>query len=161
MQQVVLGSGKVVNANASSYSDLYKALKGGGNNLGIVTRFDFKTFEQGNLWGGFLILPVNNSVTQLEFVQNFTTASGDGGDDFAAFVSIHLFNATGQTALASIITYTKPQEYPAIFENLTKLKPQISNDLRVTNLTDLTTEAGTGKPYAPHDFYARQVSDSV
>ena len=133
-----------MNANISSHPDLYKSLKGGGNNFGVVTRFDFKTFEQGTFWGGFLLLPVNNSMTQLEYVQNFTTASGSGEDDFAAIESIHAYNATGQTALASIITYTKPEAYPAIFRNLTSIQPQIANDLRITNLSDLTAEAGAG-----------------
>ena len=134
-----------MNANDSFHSDLYKSLKGGGNNFGVVTRFDFKTFEQGTFWGGFLLLPVNNSMTQLEFVQNFTTASGSGEDDFAAIESIHAYNATGQTALASIITYTKPEAYPAIFRNLTNTQPQIANDLRITNLSNLTAEAGAGR----------------
>ena len=133
-----------MNANISSHPDLYKALKGGGNNFGVVTRFDFKTFEQGTFWGGFLSFSVNNSMTQLEFVQNFTTASGSGEDDFAAIESIHAYNATGQTALASIITYTKPEAYPVIFRNLTNIQPQIANDLRITNLSDLTAEAGAG-----------------
>ncbi|RFU31559.1 hypothetical protein B7463_g4772, partial [Scytalidium lignicola] len=37
--QVVLASGEVVTASASSNSDLFWALKGGGNNFGIVTKF--------------------------------------------------------------------------------------------------------------------------
>ena len=134
-----------MNANISSHPDLYKSLKGGGNNFGVVTRFDFKTFEQGTFWGGFLLLPVNNSMTQLEFVQNLTTSSGSGEDDFAAIESIHAYNATGQTALASIITYTKPEAYPAIFKNLTDIQTQIANDLRITNLLNLTAEAGAGR----------------
>ena len=134
-----------MNANISSHPDLYKSLKGGGNNFGVVTRFDFKTFEQGTFWGGFLLLSVNNSITQLEFVQNFTNASGSGEDDFAAIESIHAYNATGQTALASIITYTKPEAYPAIFRNLTDIQPPIANDLRITNLSNLTAEAGAGR----------------
>lgn len=54
IQQVVLGSGEVVNANTSSHPDLYRALKGGGNNFGVVTRFDFRTFEQDTFWGASL-----------------------------------------------------------------------------------------------------------
>lgn len=135
----------MVNADTSSHPNLYRALKGGGNNFGAVTRFDFKIFEQGTFWGGFLSLPVNNSVTQLEFVQNFTAASGAGEDDFAAIESVHAYDATGQSALASIITYTKPQAFPAIFKNLTSIRPQIGNDLRITNLSELTAEAGAGK----------------
>ncbi|KAJ5745667.1 FAD-binding domain-containing protein [Penicillium odoratum] len=36
--EIVLASGKIVTVNKSSYSDLFLALKGGGNNFGVVTR---------------------------------------------------------------------------------------------------------------------------
>ncbi|KAM0817922.1 putative FAD-binding PCMH-type domain-containing protein [Seiridium cardinale] len=52
--EIVLASGEVVNANAYTNKDLWLALKGGGNNFGIVTRFDTPVFEQGQLWGGKL-----------------------------------------------------------------------------------------------------------
>jgi hypothetical protein len=48
--EVVLGDSSVVNANASSNTDLYRALRGGGNNFGIVTRFDMKTSPIHNIW---------------------------------------------------------------------------------------------------------------
>ena len=82
-------------------------------------------------------------MTQLEFVQDFTAASGAGADDFAAIESVHAFNATGQNALAAMITHTKPQANPDIFKNLTSIEPQMANDLGFTNLSSLATEAGT------------------
>ncbi|KID76205.1 FAD-dependent monooxygenase CTB5 [Metarhizium brunneum] len=54
--QLVLSSGRVVDANASSNADLYRALRGGGgSNYGIVTRFDLASFEQGDLWTRSLV----------------------------------------------------------------------------------------------------------
>lgn len=50
--EVVLASGEVINANATSNPDLFLALKGGSSNFGIVTRFDMQAFTQGDLWGG-------------------------------------------------------------------------------------------------------------
>ncbi|GAB1214093.1 hypothetical protein ATERTT37_003252 [Aspergillus terreus] len=41
--EVVLASGRIVNANIESNTDLFKALKGGGNNFGIVTNDVFLT----------------------------------------------------------------------------------------------------------------------
>ena len=141
--EVVLSSGEVINANTSIHADLYKALKGGGNNFGVVTRFDYETFEQGLFWGGFVIMPNNETENQLRFLQEFTTASGEGKDDYAALESIHAFNSTGRTALASIIAYTKPVEYPPIFA-VYKDNPKLMSDLRMTNLSNLTVEAGGG-----------------
>ncbi|KAF5495072.1 FAD-dependent monooxygenase yanF [Colletotrichum siamense] len=47
--EVVLASGTVINANASVHSDLWRALKGGSSNFGIVTRFDLEAFPAENL----------------------------------------------------------------------------------------------------------------
>lgn len=48
--EVVLGDSSVVNANAISNADLYAALRGGGNNFGIVTRFDMRTSAIHDIW---------------------------------------------------------------------------------------------------------------
>ena len=114
----MLASGEVVNANASQHSDLYKALKGGGNKFGVVTRFDFKTFDFGTFWGGLLVVPTHNSKRQLEALQDFTKASGAVTDNYSAIESIHAYNSPGQTALGEIITYTKTEAYAAIFKKL-------------------------------------------
>ncbi|KAI0138591.1 6-hydroxy-D-nicotine oxidase [Hypoxylon sp. NC0597] len=43
--EVVLANSTIVNANITEKPDLYRALKGGGANFGIVTRFDIETHE--------------------------------------------------------------------------------------------------------------------
>ncbi|KAF4456136.1 hypothetical protein F53441_1691 [Fusarium austroafricanum] len=52
--EVVLGDGRIVNANKDKNSDLWKALKGGSANFGIVTRFDVQAFDAPLLWGGLV-----------------------------------------------------------------------------------------------------------
>lgn len=45
---------ETTNANAEQNPDLFKALKGGSANFGIVTRFDMQAFEAPELWGGLV-----------------------------------------------------------------------------------------------------------
>ena len=142
-----MDSGKIVNANAHEHADLFKALKGASNNLGIVTRFDLKTFKQGKLWGGFIIYPFTTATTQLQSLQDFTTASGAGTDPFASVINAFIFTAGGPSYIANQYTYTKAEAYPKIFENFTNLQPQLHSSMRITNLTDLTIELGAGKLY--------------
>jgi FAD/FMN-containing dehydrogenase len=45
--EVVLASGEVIEVNADSHPDLFWALRGGGGNFGIVTRFTFQAYDFG------------------------------------------------------------------------------------------------------------------
>ena len=62
--EVVLAPGKLVNANATSHPDLFKALKGGTNNFGLVTRIDFNTVPISKILGGSVVY----NTTHLEAV---------------------------------------------------------------------------------------------
>lgn len=55
--EVVLADGSVVDANEKENPHLFKALKGGGNNFGIVTRFDMVAFPSPELYGGAVFSP--------------------------------------------------------------------------------------------------------
>lgn len=43
--EIVLSSGEIISANEGENPDLLIALRGGGNNFGIITRVDIRTFE--------------------------------------------------------------------------------------------------------------------
>jgi FAD/FMN-containing dehydrogenase len=45
--ELVLASGEVVEVNAESHPELFWALRGGGGNFGIVTRFSFRAYDFG------------------------------------------------------------------------------------------------------------------
>ncbi|KAJ1305446.1 hypothetical protein OPQ81_000456 [Rhizoctonia solani] len=51
---IVLASGQVATITADSNGDLFKALKGGGSNFGIVTSFDLQTHPIKDIYAGFL-----------------------------------------------------------------------------------------------------------
>ncbi|KAL2836742.1 hypothetical protein BJX68DRAFT_250339 [Aspergillus pseudodeflectus] len=53
--ELVLANGTITNVNQSSHPDLYFALRGGGNNFGIVTRFDFETRRHSLVSGGTIV----------------------------------------------------------------------------------------------------------
>jgi hypothetical protein len=52
--EVVLANGTILNANDRENAKLWKALRGGGSNFGIVTRFAMAAFPAGPLYGGIV-----------------------------------------------------------------------------------------------------------
>ena len=142
----MLGTGETVNANNYENRALFIALKGGSNNLGIVTRFDLKTFKQGKLWGGFIIYPITSAAEQFQYLEDFVTASGNGVDDYATIINSYIFLPAGPSFVANQYTYTKPEAFPAVLKNFTDLQPQLQSTMRITNLTDITIELGAGTP---------------
>ncbi|KAE9380997.1 FAD binding domain-containing protein [Stipitochalara longipes BDJ] len=60
--EVILANGTLANVNQHSAPDLYWALRGGGNNFGLVTRFNLETYPQTPAWGSFMnVLPLSLS----------------------------------------------------------------------------------------------------
>ncbi|KAH9009950.1 FAD-binding domain-containing protein [Lactarius hengduanensis] len=62
--ELVLPNGTITNVTESN-KDLWFALRGGGNNFGIVTKFTYKTVPQGQVWGGV----INYNADQLDLVK--------------------------------------------------------------------------------------------
>jgi FAD/FMN-containing dehydrogenase len=53
----VTADGRLVTANADQHPDLFWAVRGGGGNFGVVTRFQFKLYPVETVLGGALFLP--------------------------------------------------------------------------------------------------------
>ncbi|KAM0136411.1 hypothetical protein ACHAP3_004641 [Botrytis cinerea] len=54
---IILASGSLTTASATQNPDLWRALKAGSNNFGIVTRFTARSFSSIKIWSGFLYVP--------------------------------------------------------------------------------------------------------
>ena len=51
--EVVLYNGTIIHANSTSHPDLHRALKGGGDNFGFITRYELITLDTPDwIWGG-------------------------------------------------------------------------------------------------------------
>lgn len=128
----MIASGQILNVNITSHTDLFKSLKGGGNNFGIVTRFDLKSLEQGKLWGGFALSSwthYTESTRQLQYLQAYGTASQAGVDDSATVENIYIFNRSKPLIFGNILIDSKAQAYPVILQNFTDTKSSLVKPL--------------------------------
>ncbi len=57
--EIVTANGEILNVDSENHPDLFWAIRGGGGNFGVATKFKFKLHELGECYGGLLLLPAN------------------------------------------------------------------------------------------------------
>jgi FAD/FMN-containing dehydrogenase len=60
--EVVTADGRLLRADADTHPDLFWAIRGGGGNFGVVTRFKYRLHPVEEFVGGTLVLPANPDV---------------------------------------------------------------------------------------------------
>ncbi|KAI0154620.1 FAD-binding domain-containing protein [Xylariaceae sp. FL1272] len=138
--ELVLASGELVQASADQNPNLYKALRGGGNNFGIVTKFHMRVFDQGPFWGGSLIYEPPSFPGQIDALVHHL-----GNTQVETHIMISLFYAAqvlDRTLCLNQVYYTKNEENPPILDPFVRVQPQMegANSLRLTSLRDAAAE---------------------
>ncbi|KAF2865235.1 hypothetical protein BDV95DRAFT_260051 [Massariosphaeria phaeospora] len=142
--EIVLSSGETVNANSNENPDLFRALRGGGNNFGIVTRFDLRTFKQGPFWGGAVFYFPSAFSAQVQAYCDELNKP-DASEETHIMVSqgySGLFKALGGHFCMNQLYYTREVEKPAVLEPFVSVQPQIDamNSMRMLTLKDAANE---------------------
>jgi FAD/FMN-containing dehydrogenase len=81
--EVVTASGEVLIADGTRHADLFWALRGGGGNFGVVTRWKYRLHPLPDFTGGPLVLPATP-----EIVSRFVALAQDAPDELTAIASI-------------------------------------------------------------------------
>ena len=113
--EIVLGNGKVAYASASSNPDLWLALKGGSNNLGIITRFDIGTISQGKMSYNSVNYNYTNASLQAQ-ANAFSNFMKPQNFDKSAMMGVFLDYFGGQLTLSDALWYIQPVQKPAVYK---------------------------------------------
>ncbi|KAH9906181.1 hypothetical protein F4778DRAFT_769352 [Xylariomycetidae sp. FL2044] len=70
--EIVLADGTITTASESVNPDLFRVLKGGSSNFGIVTRFDMKTFPAHDVYDGIVTFPPSSTEPLIDAFIDFT-----------------------------------------------------------------------------------------
>jgi hypothetical protein len=136
--EVVLSDGSVIDADVENHTDLFRALKGGSNNFGIVTNFQMSTIKCDKVWGGMTFYPKQTIPSTIEAVSSFTANVKNDIDsnlvciytympDFKDIVVATLFNQ-----VAGIEKAPAYEKWLAI--------PEIMNTIKMTTVSEMAFE---------------------
>jgi FAD/FMN-containing dehydrogenase len=80
---IVTADGELFRVDAENHPDLFWALRGGGGNFGVVTRFRFRLHEVDSVVGGMLMLPATPEV-----IASFMTAADAAPVELSSIVNV-------------------------------------------------------------------------
>lgn len=113
----MLSDGTITDANSEQNTDLFWALKGGGPNFGIVTRFDLYTVPVRAVW--YYVLAYSPDQAS-EVIDTFVKFQKEGGStDVKSTVGLVM----GLDTIVALLVYGAPQEFPSAFQPFYDLQP--------------------------------------
>jgi FAD/FMN-containing dehydrogenase len=80
---MVTADGELCRVDAQANPDLFWAIRGGGGNFGVVTRFQFRLHEVGAITGGMLLLPATPEV-----IRSFVAAAEAAPEELSTIANI-------------------------------------------------------------------------
>jgi FAD/FMN-containing dehydrogenase len=80
---IVTADGQLRRVDANTHPDLFWAIRGGGGNFGVVTRFQYRLAKVGTIVGGMLMLPATADV-----VAGFVAAAQAAPEELSAVANV-------------------------------------------------------------------------
>jgi len=81
--EIVTADGQVLHVDADHHPDLFWAIRGGGGNFGVVTRFRFRLHDVSEFTGGLLVLPATAAI-----VAGFIAAATAAPDELSTICNV-------------------------------------------------------------------------
>jgi FAD/FMN-containing dehydrogenase len=111
--EVVTADGKLHRVDADHEPDLFWAIRGGGGNFGVVTRFQYRLADVSQFTGGMLILPGTPEV-----IEGFVRLASEAPDELSTIANIMSAppmpflpeEAVGSIVLMGMLAYTGDPE---------------------------------------------------
>ncbi|KAI0136727.1 hypothetical protein BJ170DRAFT_602917 [Xylariales sp. AK1849] len=147
--EVVIASGRIINANKTSHSDLYWALRGGGNNFGVVTRFDASAYPQSLMWGGDRVYPIAANTSLIEPFVHFGKDGVLEDKDAAAILSFAYDAASGSWLTVTSLEHTMPQpsgQHPVVFDGFFGVPGAVFDGTATKSQSNITLEFDAAGP---------------
>lgn len=111
--EIVTADGQVLTVDAASHPDLFWAIRGGGGNFGVVTKFHFRLHEVPEFVGGMLMLPATP-----EIVTRAVAIAAEAPEELSAILNVMTAPPMpfvppehhGKIVLMALVGYAGPAE---------------------------------------------------
>ncbi|KAF5012741.1 hypothetical protein FDECE_1215 [Fusarium decemcellulare] len=147
--QVVLASGDIVIADGKSNSDLFRVLKGGSSNFGIVTEFTMKAIPCDKVWGGMTFFPKQAIPGAIEALSSFTDNVPNDIDSNLVCIFTYMPDFK-DIVVATLYANVAGVEKPPAYEKWLAL-PAIMNTVKMTTISEMAFEYNIPANY--HDAW--------
>lgn len=105
--ELILPNSTIVRISSTSHPDLFFALRGGGNNFGIVTHFTLDTFPQGPVWDLGEVFPIEDAAIIFSELEDEARTPDL---DCMVLVVVNWIGVVGQFKITRKSVYTSPQK---------------------------------------------------
>ncbi|KIA75583.1 hypothetical protein HK57_00642 [Aspergillus ustus] len=136
--EIVLSNGTIVSASESHNPDLYFALRGGGNNFGIVTAFTVRTFPQGAVSTTSTTYASNYTEQVLDRIYDLFADEELASDADMGYDLYYSYSAAQDSfTLSGTQRYARPIQNPPVFSSINQI-PALTRSNRISNMSSQT-----------------------
>jgi len=143
--EVVLADGRIVKADKDNNSDLFRVLKGGSNNFGIVTNFKMSALKCDKVWGGMTFCSKDVIPAALEATYNFTNNVPDDVNSNLVCLLTYLPDFK-DLVVASFYANVAGVVEPPIYKEWLEI-PKMMSMVKMTSISEMTFEYNTPAQY--------------
>ncbi|KAJ5436959.1 FAD-binding type 2 [Penicillium cf. griseofulvum] len=147
--EVVTASGLIVTASATHFPDLYWALRGGGSNFGLVTKYNLYTIPSEKMYGGARIF------LQTEFpavIKAFINVANNATVDPNAQQYVAFLSTQGMNLATAELTYLKNDANPEIFKEFRNISA-IADSSSAKTLVEYVEYLEAENPFHHREVY--------
>jgi hypothetical protein len=146
--EVVTANGKIVHVNESENADLFWAIRGGGGNFGVVTRFEFAAHKLGDVYFGRIKYDTKNIP---DLIKKWRDYMRTASDELSTSITLLPSFAPGMSPSVMVLAcFADEDEASALkaIEPLKHLGNMVSEDIQKKAYVDILEEAHPPKGMA-------------
>lgn len=143
--EVILANGTIVEVSQTNAPDLFRSLKGGGNNFAVVTRYDLLLYQGGLVVGGEIQTLENQTEQWLDLTYDYSVRQAVLDVKTHALPAAMYIGATDEAITLTPLYYNEHNSsvLPPIMEGWYNITAS-SNTIRQANYSSLALEFDAG-----------------